>query len=450
MFKKYLFYNFLVINRTSRWLYNRFTESGLLVMGAVVITGIFAIDIRQTMSYHLFSLTFFILLYAFIVTLRNRKKYSIERILPDYASVGVQTEYQLSVTNLNQVTEYEISIVDELSSSDANFYQYSRTIDKEDKKRNFVDRVIGYPRFVSYIRKLKGARIWPAIINSINSNETLKTSLKLKPSRRGYLYFNDIHISQTDSFGIARSTKIYSCSEKLLVLPKCYDFPNLHLSGKRNYQKGDIQQASTVGDSQEFFSLRDYRPGDPRKLIHWPSYAKRGYPIVKENHDEYFARIALVLDTCLTDKPEQVFEDAVSIAASAALSNREPDGLLDLVFIDNEVYRFTTGRGMRSMENILEILACVTPSSNEQMDLLGNTLIEYSTETSCFLIILLDWDDTRKKFISNLIQKNISVFVIVVSAEPLSLSPNDPLSGRSDLFRNILSGDVESQLSTIL
>ena len=35
-------------------------------------------------------------------------------------------------------------------------------------------------------------------------------------------------------------------------------------------------------DSEEFFSVRDYQPGDPLKRIHWKLFARRDYPVVRE------------------------------------------------------------------------------------------------------------------------------------------------------------------------
>src|SRR5207237_287835 len=72
------------------------------------------------------------------------------------------------------------------------------------------------------------------------------------------------------------------------------------LAGARRFQKGGVSLASRVGESEEFVSLRDYRPGDPLRLIHWKSWARRGRPVVKEFQDEFFVRYGLVLDTFAT------------------------------------------------------------------------------------------------------------------------------------------------------
>ena len=48
----------------------------------------------------------------------------------------------------------------------------------------------------------------------------------------------------------------------MLILPKLYHLPPIQLPGSRRYQSGGVTLASSVGDSEEFRSLRDYRPGN--------------------------------------------------------------------------------------------------------------------------------------------------------------------------------------------
>src|SRR5258706_610977 len=112
---------------------------------------------------------------------------------------------------------------------------------------------------------------------------------------------------------------------------------------------------------EEFVSLRDYRSGDPMRRIHWKSYARVGRPVVKEYLDEFFVRHALVLDTFTTHLGDPVFEEAVSVAASIAISMQTQESLLDLMFVGPEAYCFTAGRGLAHTEQLLEGLACGGP-----------------------------------------------------------------------------------------
>ena len=79
--------------------------------------------------------------------------------------------------------------------------------------------------------------------------------------------------------------------------------PHIQLRGQRKYQPGGVALASSIGESDEFVALRDYRAGDPMRRIHWRSWARVGRPVVREYQDEFFVRHALVLDTFAPPRP---------------------------------------------------------------------------------------------------------------------------------------------------
>jgi uncharacterized protein (DUF58 family) len=115
--------------------------------------------------------------------------------------------------------------------------------------------------------------------------------------RRGTLRLTGATVARADPLGLVRGLARIELPDKLIVLPRRYSLPRLTLPGSRRYQHGGVTLASSVGESEEFMSLRDYRPGDPLQRIHWKSYARSGKPVVKEYQDEFFERHALVLDT---------------------------------------------------------------------------------------------------------------------------------------------------------
>ena len=78
--------------------------------------------------------------------------------------------------------------------------------------------------------------------------------------------------------------------------------------------QGGVSLAASVGDSEEFIGLRDYRPGDPLQKVHWKSFARTGKPIVREFQDEFFERHALILDTSSSRGEDAVFEEAIAVS----------------------------------------------------------------------------------------------------------------------------------------
>ena len=118
--------------------------------------------------------------------------------------------------------------------------------------------------------------------------------MELIPLSRGPLRFKGTAIARADPFGLVRSFVTVPLPQSVLILPKRYPLPPIALPGVMKYQQGGVALASSVGRSEEFVSLRDYRPGDPMRHIHWKSWARTGRPIVKEFLDEFFVRHALV------------------------------------------------------------------------------------------------------------------------------------------------------------
>jgi uncharacterized protein (DUF58 family) len=210
--------------------------------------------------------------------------------------------------------------------------------------------------------------------------------------------------------------------DKLVVLPRRYSLPQLPLPGARRYQHGGVALASSVGESEEFMSLRDYRPGDPLQRIHWKSYARSGKPVVKEYQDEFFERHALVLDT-FTGRSDAVFEEAVSLAASFACTLDTQESLLDLMFVGAESYCYTAGRGQIQQGGLLEILAGVRISAGESFRRLHDAVLARRAALSGCILILLAWDEARQALVRALQQSGMPLMVLLVSERDVEAAP---------------------------
>ena len=177
----------------------------------------------------------------------------------------------------------------------------------------------------------------------------------------------------------------------VLILPKRHAMPAFELPGTMKYQPGGVSLASSVGESEEFLALREYRPGDPLRRMHWKSFAKLGKPIVKEYQDEFFVRHALILDTFGGRATGRFFEEAVSVAASLAYTIRNQDSLLDLMFVGPQAYCFTSGRGVGHIEQILEILASVQVCREKTFESLEHLVLAHARGLSGCVCVFLAW-----------------------------------------------------------
>jgi hypothetical protein len=222
---------------------------------------------------------------------------------------------------------------------------------------------------------------------------------------------------------------------------------SLAMPGPARYQQGGVGLASSVGQSEEFVSLRDYRRGDPLRHIHWRSWAKVGRPIVKEFEDEYFVRHALVPDT-FSDLPQsEAFEEAVSVAASFACALPTQESLLDLLFVGAQAYCFTTGRGVAQADHMLEILASVRLCTDKPFQTLETLVLNHARMVSGCVCVFLAWDEARRRFVEKLKAVDVPVLVVLITSPGQARWEPGPLRDEPENFRVLETGRVREQLA---
>jgi uncharacterized protein (DUF58 family) len=270
--------------------------------------------------------------------------------------------------------------------------------------------------------------------------------LELTALKRGVLHFENVTVARPDPFVLFRAFNRVPLRGSITILPKRYPLPHIPLPGAQQYQHGGVALAAAIGESEEFVSLREYRPGDPLRRIHWRSWAKVGHPVVKEYQDEFFVRHALILDTFAEAQDPVIFEEAVSIAASFACTIDTQESLLDLLFVGPRAFTFTIGRGVAHADQMLEILASVKTCPGGSFAALEQLVIEHASTVSGCICIFVDWDDLRRQLVQKLSAMSIPVLVLVIRPR------GAPLDGRSDDpegLHMLEVGQIEAGLSQL-
>lgn len=454
MIRRLLFGNFRFVYSFSRKLRSRFTSTGLMILAAIIMAGVFGFDTRQTLSFQIFSILLSVLFVSMFCSLFFRNRFDIQRVLPEYASVGQPVNYSLRITNNGSHEQIELSIQDELETHIPTFTDFSQNIDPLDKQRNWFDRFVGYPRLMNMIQHRRGGLIQSIEHINVDKHSSNTVIASILPVKRGYLNFNQIRLMKPDPFGLINSIHLYQRTDRLLVFPRHFNIGQLTLPGSRKYQPQGNTRNNTTGDSEEFHSLREYRPGDPLKKIHWKSVARFNRPVIKEFHDDYSVRQGLILDNYNNTGNSSVFEDAVSIVTSFAISCLHHETMLDLMFAGDQPYRFNAGNGSLNIKHLLEILACVNSSHKDNLPELENLAINSIHECSVYICTLLAWDERRQGLIKKLIQNGITVYCLVVSdnSSQESLDTSAMLHQAENLFvvrQGALQEDLH-KISTLL
>jgi uncharacterized protein (DUF58 family) len=271
------------------------------------------------------------------------------------------------------------------------------------------------------IQKNRKARFHQIPLPDLPAGETTRVSAGFIPRYRGYVHFSGCTFARPDVMGLFCRLFQIKKAQTVLVLPKRYLLAPPDLLSTRHYHPGGIRLASSIGDSDEFMSLRQYRPGDPLRNIHWRTFAKTNELVIKEFEDEYFVRHALILDTFSHPGNERIFEAAVSIASSYIASLQIHESILDLMFVGNQSYSFSSGRGLAHSGKMLEIMACVEPCEDKTIFELVPALQGSIKKISCSICVFLGWDAGHKKIYQMFKQSRVKVFIIVVAVDKLEM-----------------------------
>jgi len=411
-----LFRLFPFAARASRALEQRFTASGRLLLGVLLSAAVLGIDIGQTLAYQLAILAFALLLASFVLTLRWRPRLEVRRILPNMASNGHVSHYWLEITNRGPRVESDLLVHDTLAQPSLSLARFKALRDTYGGDSNWFDRAVGFPRWVALRRRDRGAELVAVPVPSIAIGATVRVRVELTPLRRGWLRFASLCIMRPDPLGLCRARHHVILPDKLLALPRRHALPAIHLASERRYQPGGLSLAHAVGDSQEFAALRDYQPGDPRRHIHWRSFAKTGTLIVKQYQDEYFDRHALVVDTRSVDAPAR-FEAVIEVAASVLSQHRAQDSILDLVIAGNEVLELNAGRGLGDSMRALAYLAEAVGAEHDDIAGVAALLRARVGQLASIILVFGHFDAQRRALLDELRAHGLTTLCLLVTSE---------------------------------
>ncbi len=425
------------------WLRRRLTPAGWLALSLVCAGAVVGVDTQQTVAYQIFTFMLALLVLAMLSVFTFRARFEIRRSLPPFVTAGETFSYRSTISNIGIGVKSGLTLLEELADPRPDYRSFQTLEDPDSQTHNRLDQALGYHRWKAVLDRNTNAEVAPLPLPDLHPGIDVEVIQQTCAQHRGYVRFEGVNIARTDPAGLFRAFAKVPARQYLLVLPKRYVLPEISLPGNRTYQHGGVTLATSVGDSEEFIGLRDYRPGDPLQTVHWKSFARTGKPMVREYQDEFFERHALILDTFASAGQHQRLEEAVAIAASFVCTLETQECLLDLMFVSKKAYTYTAGRGQMHTEDMLEVLAGVRQPAYQQFDELHDVVLQHRGSLSSSIVILLDWDESRRKLIDDLQGSGLPLRVLLIT---------DPGHVYSDLPASVLrleTGDIQAGLAAL-
>ncbi len=417
-----------------RWLHRSYFQSsglrhfvvrrvrplGLALVCLAAITASLAMAHQHTAVYQMFSLVVGAVCIALPWVMLRRVRLEASREVPRYGTAGEPLQYHVHVRNVGSDRVGRAWLIESEPDARPDLEEFCLIREPGEEERNPFDRKFAYFRWqwLMLRRRLFSEKLGEEELR-LPPHGSCRITLEITPLRRGVVMLRDLRVMLPDPFGIfQRCTKVAAPPATLMVLPRRYPLPPMELPGGVPFKISGEANTNAFGNSGEFVGLRDYRPEDPMRQIHWKSWARLGRPIVKELEDTHYPRYGLVLDCLSTDRSDVGFEEAVSVAASFACAIDTSESLLDLMFVRNEAHRVTVGRGVERAEKLLEVLAGVTPERSGDLKALARLVLQYREDLTSCVVILNGWDERRAELLRMLDQGGLLYIPLIVGQGP--------------------------------
>ena len=138
-------------------------------------------------------------------------------------------------------------------------------------------------------------------------------------ARRGWFEFPPVALSTRAPFGFFSARREVSAPTGVLVFPEYRELERLALFDRAPAAQNTFTR---IGVGGEFVGVREYRPGDPPRHVHWRSTARVGQLIVKEFAAETEPGLTIALDLRASSVAgfgeDTSLELAIKIAATLA------------------------------------------------------------------------------------------------------------------------------------
>ena len=422
MLAQFFYKSYSLFYLVRHWRDRHFTPAGGMIIAAIILSGIFGFNILKTNLYQVLAFGVSIMLVSLGYSLFGfRLKVIVNRILPEYATMGEKGIYEIEIKNLSSKTQKGLIFYEEIHDPRPSFKLLLSKKEPFEHLRNAWDRKTLYFRWLWLIEKNQKARFFPIELPALPGGETIRVKALFVPESRGYINFSGCTFARPDAMGIFNRLHRVEKNQKILVLPRQYRLETPQLISTRQYQRGGICQASSIGDSDEFMSLRHYRPGDPLRNVHWRTFAKTRELVIKEFEDEYFVRHVIILDRILSSGNETLFESAVSIASSYITPLKTHEAIFDLMLVGNQAHSFSWGRGLGHSKKMLEILACIEPCEEKTIFELAPAIQADLKKFSSSICIFLGWEEGHEKVYQLFQQALVPIFIIVLAENKLKM-----------------------------
>ena len=256
-----------------------------------------------------------------------------------------------------------------------------------------------------------------AVVNVPGSAEVVVSS-EIPLRHRGIYQVGAPVATSGDPFAFVRLRRRNPGSQQLIVYPRMVDMPPFSLTRGDIVGEGDLQGSSPEA-TYSVSTIREYRPGDSSKHIHWPSTARKSDFMVKQFDTgmEDLVWVLLDLDRAAHygEGQESTEEYAVTAAASIARSYSEAEWAVGHMAQGNRPWIMAPQEGAPGLDRLLLALTEARAQGTVPVrDLLTYWHAQVASQVVTLIVVTPSVDPSWSPLLDSMIQQGVSATVVVV------------------------------------
>jgi uncharacterized protein (DUF58 family) len=204
---------------------------------------------------------------------------------------------------------------------------------------------------------------------ALGGNERARWTYRVPCNRRGFYTLGPAHIRSGDLFGLFECEYVSPRTDRLIVYPRIATMEDWGLPPKDPL--GEVKaRVPLFDDATRPRGIRDYRPDDAPKHIHWRATARRGELQVKVYDPTITYQWVLLVNVATFEQAWQgtdpvLLERVISLAASIAYFGAEHKYSIGLIANgtwpeSDQRLKILPSRDPDHLRHILEALAAIT------------------------------------------------------------------------------------------
>jgi uncharacterized protein (DUF58 family) len=226
---------------------------------------------------------------------------------------------------------------------------------------------------------------------SLPAGATHELTYTIQP-RRGEYNWRPMLGLAGEMFALFGNELMVEAPNKLFVRPMAYSLGPIPIRPPQTRGFSGPIPARQAGSGVDFFSVRDYQPGDPQRRINWKIAARHPFDLFTNTQQaERVADVGVILDSRsqlnIFARGDSLFEHSARAAASLASTFLQDGNRVALLVYGGSIQSVYPGYGKVQRERIFNALARARLGRNYALENLGHLPTRFFPARSQIVLI---------------------------------------------------------------